>query len=93
MKKQNQNNQMTKHAYMNFHKKESYAPVNIVMTNGKKIKGQIVKEYTYELIVDRNVTVKDKEGKEIEVLQEMLIPKHSIDYIFRNVKKPKQEKN
>lgn len=85
MKKQNLNEQMTKHAYMNFHKKAKYSPVQIVMTNGKTIKGEIVKEYTYEIIVDRTITVKDKDGNKSEKLQEMLIPKHSIEYIYRNV--------
>lgn len=74
-----------KHAYMNFHRKAKYAPVQIVLTNGKKIKGEIVKEYTYEIIVDRKISVKDKNGNEKDMLQEMLIPKHSIDYLYRNV--------
>lgn len=85
MKKQNLKDELTKHAYMNFHKKAKYAPVQIVLTNGRKLKGEIVKEYTYEIIIDRKVSVKDKSGKEKTMLQEMLIPKHSIDYIYRNV--------
>jgi len=91
MKKQNLKDELMKHAYMNFHKKAKYSPVHIVLTNGRKLKGEIVKEYTYEIIVDRNVTVKDKNGKDNAMLQEMLIPKHSIDYIYRNVEPDKSK--
>lgn len=85
LKKQNLKQELMKHAYMNFHKKAKYAPVHIVLNDGRKLKGEIVKEYTYEIIIDRNIVVKDKNGKEKEMLQEMLIPKHSIDYIYRNI--------
>ncbi|HAR5547572.1 TPA: hypothetical protein I1T43_002308 [Staphylococcus aureus] len=78
-----------KHAYMNFYNGQKYSPVVIVLSNGKKIQGEIAKEYTYEIIVDRKV--KDKEGN--EMLQEILIPKHSIDYMYRNIKKKKKQTN
>lgn len=73
---------------MNFYDGKQYAPVMIVLTNGKTIKGEIAKEYTYEIIVERKT--KDKEGNEL--LQELLIPKHSIDYMYRYVKKTEKKK-
>lgn len=78
-----------KHAYMNFYDGQKYSPVVIVLNNGEKIQGEIAKEYTYEIIVDRKA--KDKEGNEL--LQEILIPKHSIDYMYRYIKKKQKQNN
>ena len=74
---------------MNFYDGQRYSPVVIVLNNGEKIQGEIAKEYTYEIIVDRKA--KDKEGNEL--LQEILIPKHSIDYMYRYIKKKKKQNN
>ncbi|WP_251522045.1 hypothetical protein [Staphylococcus sp. Marseille-Q6910] len=76
-------NKLEKFAYMNFTNPDSYFPVYIVLNDGKTIKGEIIKDYTYDIIVDRHT--KDKEGN--EYLQEMLIPKHSISYLYHRVKK------
>lgn len=72
---------------MNFYDGKKYSPVVIILKNGDKIQGEIAKEYTYELLIDRKA--KDKEGNEL--LQELLIPKHSIDYMYRYIKKGKKK--
>lgn len=77
MKKQKE--ELKKHAYMNFHDFKKSKPVFLIMKNGNTFKGEIVKEYTYEILFDRKV----KDSKDNLYLQEMLIPKHSIDYMYQ----------
>lgn len=53
--------------------------VVIVLQNGDKFKGRILKNYTYELLFFRRVKLKDGKIKD----QEFIIPKHSILYTYR----------
>ena len=64
-----------KHSYTYFRTPN----VVIVLQNGEKYKGRIIKNYTYELLFFRKVKLKNGEVKD----QEFIIPKHSILYTYR----------
>ena len=57
--------------------------IMLVTNQGDTFRGRIVKDYKYEIIFVR--PVKDKNGKLWN--QEMIVPKHSIYYVARNVER------
>lgn len=75
-----------KHSYTYFRTPN----VVVVLQNGDKFKGRIIKNYTYEILFFRRVKLKSGQIKD----QEFIIPKHSINYTYRYVEpKTKEDKD